>query len=237
MIFEHTKCKKCNHINPAYKNICTECKSYLRERVVNIDLWNTIQLIIEDPAQAFKQIIFAEHKNFIFFIIFFIAIKNLLITRFLSVPALGANGVTTSFIFSLVLIILITIFLGASFTLLQIIIYNKKDIKLRFQDLYAVNVYSFIPYLFGLVFIFPVELIVLGGDIFSNNPYSFEIKPLITYILIGCEFVTIIWSFFLILKSILTISRNRIYSIIMTSAYFFFWVAALYLSSKIIFTI
>jgi len=237
MIFEHTKCKKCNHVNPAYKNICTECKSYLRERVVNIDLWNTIQLIIENPAQAFKQIIFAEHKNFIFFIFFFIAIKNLLITRFLSVPALGANGVTTSFIFSLVLIILITIFLGASFTLLQITIYNKKDIKLRFQDLYAVNVYSFIPYLFGLVFIFPVELIVLGGDIFSNNPYSFEIKPLITYILIGCEFVTIIWSFFLILKSILTISRNRIYSIIMTSAYFFFWVAALYLSSKIIFTI
>jgi hypothetical protein len=235
MLFEHTKCKKCNHINPPYKNICSECKSYLRERIVNIDLWDTIRLIIEDPAKAFRNIIFAEHKNFVIFITFFIAIKNLIIARFFSVPELGMNGVETTFVISLMLAIFLTSLLIISFSLAQIYIYSKREVKLRFKDIFAVNAYSFIPYLFGLVFIFPVELVVLGGDIFSNNPYSFEIKPIITYILIGFELMTISWSFYLIYQSIITISSNIIYSIIYTLLFFLTWFATLYISSKIIF--
>lgn len=237
MLFEHTECKKCNHINPAYKYICSECKSYLRERVVNIDLWNTIQLILEDPVKAFKQIIFAEHKNFIIFITFFIAIKNLIITRFFSVAALGINGVATSFFISLILSILITLFLFSLLTFIQRSIYSKQKIILRFKDIYAINVYTFIPYLLGLIFIFPIELVVLGGDVFSNNPYSFEIKPLVTYILSGIELITILWSFFLVAKSINSITSNRFYSILITSIYFLIWFTSLFLSSKIIFTI
>jgi hypothetical protein len=237
MLFDHTKCKNCSHINPIYKNICVECKSYLRERVVNIDLWTTIQLIIEDPELAFRQIIFAEHKNFITFITFFIAIKNLIISRFLTVPELGTDGVSTSFIVSLFLMILIILILSSSFIFVQNLNYKKQNINLRFKDIYSINIYSFIPYLFGLVFIFPVELVVLGGDIFSNNPYSFQIKPLFTYILIGVEFITIIWSFYLIQKSIYSITTKRNFSIRITSSYFIIWFSTLYLSSKIIFTI
>lgn len=237
MLFEHTKCKKCNHINPAYKNICSECKSYLRERVVNIDLWNTIQQIIETPAQAFKQIIFAEHKNFIIFITFFIAVKNLVIIRYLSVPDLGLNGVTSPFVLSLTLTAVLTFLLLGTFAFIQIKIFNRRNVNLRFKDIYAINVYSFIPYIFGLVFIFPVELIVLGGDIFSNNPYSFEIKPLITYILIAFELITILWSFFLIFKSLLTITSIKSISLLISLAYFCIWFASLYLSSKLFFTV
>ena len=237
MLFEYTKCKKCGHINSAYKNICAECKSYLRERIVNIDLWNTIQLIIEDPVRAFKRIIFSEHKNFIVFITFFIALKNLITVRFLSIPDLGLNGVRTSFIFSLILMSLITLLLLISFSSVQRILYRKMAINLRLKDIFAVNAYSFIPYLFGLIFIFPVELIVLGEDIFSNNPYSFQIKPLITFLLIGFEFLTIFWSFYLIHRTIFLITSKRFFSIFITSIYFIIWSAALYLSSKIIFTI
>ncbi len=237
MLFEYVKCKKCSHINPPYKNICTECKSYLRERVVNIDLWNTILLIIEEPAKAFRQIIFAEHKNFIIFLTFFISLKNLIITRFISVPELGVNGASASLIFSLILMILITSILTASFSFIQKVLYTKKYVTLRFQDLYAVNVYSFIPYLFGLIFIFPVELVVLGGDIFSNNPYSFQIKPMISYILMGIELITIIWSFYLIFKSIIGVSLKKSFSILLSLSFFLVWILTLYLSSKIIFTL
>jgi Zn-dependent protease with chaperone function len=153
------------------------------------------------------------------------------------VPELGMNGVVTSFIISLGFAILITLLLIISFSLMQKNIYSKKELKLRLKDIYAVNIFSFTPYLFGLVFIFPVELVVLGGDIFSNNPYSFEIKPLITYILIGFELITISWSFYLIYKNIMTISLNKNYSIFFTVLYFFTWFTALYFSSKIIFTL
>lgn len=237
MLFEHTKCKKCNHINPAYKNICTQCKSYLRERVVNIDLWNTIRLIIEDPVKAFKQIIFAEHKNFILFLTFFISIKNLIIARYFSVPALGLNGVTTSFFLSILLMTLISISLLFLFTNLLSTFYRFRKIELRIKDVFAISVYSFIPYFFGLIFVFPVELIVLGGDIFSNNPYSFQIKPLITYILLGVEIITILWSFYLIQKGIFQILMNRFFSLLFSFAFFIIWFTALYFSSKFIFTV
>jgi hypothetical protein len=155
----------------------------------------------------------------------------------MSVPELGVNGASVSLIFSLILMILITTVLTSSFSFIQNILYSRKNITLRFQDFYAVNVYSFIPYLFGLIFIFPVELIVLGGDIFSNNPYSFQIKPLISYILIGVELITIIWSFFLIFKSILVVSEKKNFSILLTLSFSLVWILTLYISSKIIFTL
>ena len=237
MLFDQSKCKKCEHINPVYKNICEECKSFLREKVANIDLWDTIREIIEEPTAAFQQIIFSEHKNFILFITFIIAIKNLIISRFISVPQLGSNGVTTSFILSLTLVLVLTIILFFLITSIQLKLYFMKGIQLRFRDIYAVNSYVFIPYLFGLFFIFPVEIIVLGGNIFSNNPYSFQIKSTITYILMGIEFIVAIWSFILFYKSILVVGLNRFLSFNLTFLFFLLWLITLYISSKIIFTI
>ena len=237
MIFEYTKCKKCNHVNPAYKSICEECKSYLRERVVNINLWNTIQMIIEEPSAAFKQIIFAEHKNFMIVLILLIGTKNLIISRFLSVPQLGSDGVHSSISVSLILSIVFSIIPFLILTVTQILVYKKKKVHLRFTDIYATNVYAFIPYIFGLMFIFPIELTVLGGNIFSNNPYSFQIKPTISYILIGIELIVLIWSLILINKSVYIIIYNRIISILLTIFIFILWFLTLYISSKIIFTI
>jgi len=237
MLFEHTKCKKCNHINPPYRNICEECKSFLRERVVNLDLWDTIQKIIEDPLAAFKQIIFAEHKNFIILLTFLLGMKSLIISRFLSVPQLGLSGATTSFILSLILSIIFSIIPVLILTTAQINFYKKKGIRLRFKDIYSVSIYAFVPYIFGLIFIFPIELIVLGGDIFSNNPYPFEIKPVISYVLICIEFVVLVWSFILVYKNISMISQSRSFSAILISFFILLWAFTVYLASQIIFTV
>jgi hypothetical protein len=237
MLFEYTKCIKCNHVNPPYKHICEECKSFLRERVVNLDLWDTILKIIEEPSIAFKQIIFAEHKNFILLLTFLLGLKSLIFSRFLSVPHLGLNGVSTSLMLSLILSIIFSIIPVILLTSAQVKFYKKKGIILRFKDIYSINVYAFIPYIFGLIFIFPVELIVLGGDIFSNNPYSFEIKPLISYMLISMELIVLIWSFILIYKNISLISLSRSFSVTLTSFFFLLWAFTVYLASQIIFIV
>jgi hypothetical protein len=237
MLFEHTKCKKCHHINPPYKHICEECKSFLRERVVNLDLWNTVLKIIEEPSAAFKQIIFAEHKNFIILLTFLIGVKSLIISRFLSVPQLGSNGVTTSFMLILILSVIFSIIPVLFVSAVQVKFYKKRGIILRFRDIYSVNVYAFIPYIFGLIFIFPVELAVLGGDIFSNNPYAFEIKPTISYMLIIIEFIVLVWSFILVYKNISMISQSRSFSAILISFFLLVWIFTVYLSSQIIFTV
>lgn len=237
MIYNFTKCNKCEHVNPPYKNICENCKSYLRDRVVNLDLWRTLLQIIEEPSKAFKQIIFSEHKNFISLITILIGIKNLIIARFISVPELSSDSISTSLLISASFSVILVGIVFSLFTFLQQYFYKKNQIHLRFRDIYSLNVYSFIPFVFSLIFIFPVEIIVLGKDIFSNNPYSFQIKPLISYILIGFEIITIIWSLILLSKSIYLVKSSRIYSILFTTVFLLFWVFTTFLSSKIIFTI
>lgn len=237
MLNDYSKCKKCNHTNPVYKHICEKCRSYLRERVVNIDLWKTIQLIIEDPNKAFTQIIFSEHKNFTLFLTLFIAIKNLVIARFLSVPTLGLDGVTTPLIVSFIFSILLSLLITSGISWLQLLFYKGRKLIFRFKDIYAVNTYALIPFLFGLFFIFPVELIVLGGDIFSNNPYSYQIKPALSYILMTIEVIMIIWSFILMYKSILILGIKRTQSALLIILLFILWFSSLYLASKVLFTI
>jgi len=236
MIFDNSTCSRCNHNNPPYKSICEKCKNHLRERVVNIDLWSMILLLIEDPKTAFRNIIYAEHKNFIYFLLFFISIKNLIIARFISVPELGLNGTNASVITEFILsaILTTTFFVLTTLVLFQL---QKNSARLRFIDLFSINLYSFIPYLIGLFVIFPVELIVLGSDVFSNNPYAFQIKPTISYILIGFEIILILWTILLYSKSIYIVLTNKLRITFQILFFAILWSLLLLAASKFIFTI
>ena len=236
-IIEQITCKKCSTSNPVYTSICVNCKSYLRERVVNIDLWKMIGLLIEDSQNAFRQLIYAENKNFIIFILLFLSLKNLIIARFLSVPLLGKEGVTTSFIISYLLMIFSTSLIIVGFSFLLMNVYKKLNIQLRFKDIFAINVYVFIPLIFSLIFILPVELAVLGGDIFSNNPTPFQIKSNVSYMLLGFEVIAFLWSFLLLVKSIIFISGKLFLSILLTGLFLIVVIALYFASSQIIFSL
>lgn len=232
---EQIACKKCSAINPLYTSICENCGAFVRERVVNIDLFNTIGQLIEDTQSAFKQILFAENKNFIIFITIFLAIKNLILARFFSVPELGIKGVSISFILSYLIILAFTFVIIGTFTFVQKIIYKNLKIEIRFKDIYSLNIYSFIPLIISLFFIFPVELVVLGGDIFSNNPNPFEIKPTVAYFLSGFEIILFVWSIVLLTKSIIFITGKYLLSILLANLFLIALILLYFLSSKIIF--
>lgn len=230
-------CKNCSHDNPLYDYKCENCKSYLRERVFNIDLWNITGQLIENPLAAFKQIIFSENKTFIIFLTLLIALKTLIITRFFSIPKIGADGASTSLIVVYLILLSLTIIILSADTLAHYILFKKRNKKLRFKDIYSTTVYSFIPYLFGLFFVFPVELIVFGGNLFSNNPYVFQIKPLPAYILIGLEVILFLWSILLLYKGLLVQSANKLYSLLSTFIFIFIFIAALAFSALYVFSI
>lgn len=236
-LLEFSKCGKCNHNNPPYQSICENCKSYLREKIVNIDLWTTTIKLIEHPFDAFRKIVFAEHKNFIFFLLFFISIKNLILARFISIPHLGLDGVTSPLSLIILLSIIFTISFSFLISLIQARIFQKLNIRIRVIDCLALSSFSQIPLIFSLAFIFPVELVVLGSDIFSNNPYSFQIKPTITYILIFSETIMIIWTFILYYFSIRLAGLNILVSISLTLLYFIIWSSVLFIMSKVIFSL
>lgn len=203
-------CKNCSVENPLYNQICSNCKYYIRDKLPNIDIWETISLIIESPSKSFQRIIFSEHKNFIVFLTLFFAIRILIVTRFISLIESEFTSYTTAIILSyLILLIGLTAVIVIFFTLVRFTLKRINYIT-RLKDLYSIFIYSSMPNIFAVVILFPIQVIVFGDYLFSNNPNPFQVKPIFAYALAGFEIGVIIWAFVLnyISFKVLTCSKK-----------------------------
>ncbi len=230
-------CPNCNNENPFYNSVCSNCRVYLRDRVYNLDLWSTISSIIETPSKAFKIIILSEHKNFIFFILLFIGFKYLINVRFISMISLGDFQSTIGLQYSYLLVLGVTLVYFILFSFLYCLSGKAYNIYLRFKDTLALIIYSQIPYLFGLIILFPLELVIFGDYLFSKNPTPFTIKGSLSYLFLTLEIAIVIWSFFLIFKVFRTQSHHLIFSILSSTTFVVLFWSLIYLCSVFVFTI
>ncbi len=207
-------CPNCNAENPIYKLNCISCKAYLRTRVVNIDLWHTVSLIIESPIIAFRKIIEAEHKNYIIFLNSLIGIKLFLFAVILN-SFKEINSVSSEYFFANLGLII-----GVSFLVLIIAAYLLTKINQvfgldnRFRDNYSIMVYSFLPILMSLVILSPVHYALFGPYWFTYNPPPYIVKPLAAYVLLFIEGLLLVWSFLLMIFANYAQTKSKLYSII-----------------------
>jgi hypothetical protein len=228
-------CGSCGTENAFYEVTCKNCKAYLRDKVFNIDLWKISARLIESPTKAFQQIIFSEHKNFIFFLIFFVSIKFLIDARLTKIFILNQEGSWNNFIVSF-LIVLAGIILFLILYSILITFFNKVfELTTRFKDNFSILTYSLIPYLFALVILFPIEIVIFGGALFSNNPSPFILKETLAYILTGFEIFCIVWTIVLSVFAMLTQSKNIIYGIVTGLLFNILLCSLIYFFSKVLF--
>jgi hypothetical protein len=207
-------CKNCGTENPFYGFICTKCKSYLRERVVNIDFFNLIGLLIESPAKAFQKIIFAEHKNFVYLVLFLVGIK-LSINSAILYPYIAPNlnflsQAIVIFILSIILLLLFNFIISYLLKALS----NFVGVKTRPKDNFSIIVYSFLPMVYAIIFLFPVELVLFGGYLFSRDPSPFLLKPIPSYMLLGMEVFILLWCILLTFIALKLTTKLNAFSII-----------------------
>ncbi len=230
-------CSNCKTENPFYNFICSNCRIYLRDRVYNIDLWSIIGSIIESPTKAFKTIILSEHKNFISFILLLVVFKHLINVRFISMLSLGDIQSTIGLQFSYLILlgIILTYFLLFSF--IYISLSGIFEFYLRFKDTFALLIYSQVPYLFGLIILFTLELVIFGDYLFSKNPTPFTIKSTLSYLFFGLEIASVVWSIFLLFKAFQIQSNQLILSILSSISFNILFWFLIYFCSKFVFTI
>lgn len=228
-------CKNCSAENAFYELICRNCKSYLRERIYNIDLWNTIGLLIESPSRAFKNIIFSEHKNFLILLLILISGKELLNGIFLTIYFKKWNAHLSDYFGSYTLILIFTILMFLIFSGIFGKITEKFGIKTKFKDNFSIFTYSFLPLTFGFLILFPIELILFGEYLFSYNPSPFVIKETLAYALLAFEVLLITWSMFLTFTAFKVQSRHSVYSFIFALFVHLAFYLTLYFSASGIF--
>ena len=230
-------CPNCKAENPFYNSICPNCKTYLRDRVYNLDLWALVSIIIENPSKAFRTVIYSEHKNFVFFILLFLSLKYLINARFVSMISIGDFESTVGLQISYLIILGCTIIFFLTFSYLYNFIGKSNNISLRFKDTFALIIYSQFPLLFGLIVLFSLELVLFGDYLFSLNPTPFIIKGLIAYFFLLLEVCIIIWSIFLLFKAFRAQSHNISFSLTATLIYFVLLWSLIYFCSLFVFTI
>jgi hypothetical protein len=229
------KCRSCETENSLYRLTCRNCSAYLRVRIFNVDLWDILTKLIESPTLAFTRIIQAEHKNFIFFILILTVVKLSINSVFMSLWISGND-----FYFGNILVIYS---INAGILLLAILLVTlffyyfmkNKGNKTRFIDDISIVTYSLIPYILGLILLFPVELILFGNTVFSVNPHPFMIKENFAYVMLSFEMLFLLWSVFLLFAAFFTQSNNKIVSFLFAIIFNLFIYSSLYLTSKYIF--
>lgn len=224
-------CQSCHSANPFHQLNCLKCKAYLRERIYNLDLWNVIENIIENPIKGFAKIIHSEQKNFIVFIILLASVKFFINSVFFflvhSQNSLASVNILRNMFFVIISIASITLIFSLLIKLTNRISSNET----RSKDIFSILSYSLIPNIFALVVLFPFELIFFGEYLFSNNPSPFIIKETVAYILFALELLVIVWTLFLGIAALYTLTKSLSYSIGMGIFYSLFLFGSQYLLS------
>jgi len=207
-------CNHCGKENDYYSLNCSECRAYIRGHVYNIDLWHTFSQLLESPKEAFTNIVFSDHKNFViplFLVIVFKFLFNIMFfSAYTSRPASVYNNLPGNYIVTAVAFFI---------TLLVISFLINRILKMlgsngRTKDYFAILVYSLFLYTIGAIVLYPVEFIVFGPYLHSLSPTPFVLKPSIAYILSGIEILFVVWSVFLLITGLFVQTKNKLFSII-----------------------
>jgi len=206
-------CNNCKKENAFYSMICSNCNSFLRSKIPNIDLWETISKLIESPLQAFGRIIQAENKNFVVTLMIIVCVKLSLATMIVYNAFYSVNGITLSFLNSLLLGGVPSIVLLLVFSLIITFANRLFGIENRFKDNSAIYIFSFIPLIGGLFVLTPIQFALFGEYWFTFNPSPLLMKPTPSLILLTIEGLLFLWSSALFIVGTYSQTKNKIYSV------------------------
>lgn len=214
------KCKNCQTENSFYALTCSNCKAYLRDRVYNIDFWSILILFFDSPSAAFKKIIYAEHKNFIFLILFLSSVQLFVLSIFIQIYFTKNTSLLDKPFEGLLYFIIIFLALTLAFALLVTYTNTLLGLSTRIKDNFATLIYSMLPLLAGIIIVFPVELIVYGKYLFAVNPGPFQLKESLAYMLLAIEALIAVLCFVLYGFANYVQSKSIIYSVLLDILFF-----------------
>lgn len=204
-------CPICHTENIHLDIICKKCGSFLQQKIENINLFEVLWLLIENPRKGLKVVALAKHKNYILFLTALIGISYTyklfeiiriydFINKSLLIFASGLIlGIPIGF-FLLTILSYITILLSKIF----------KFVKIKFKHVYTTLAFSSVPIIYILIFVFPMKILAYGANIFSDNPPAVVINPVVYWITEALTYIFLTYFFILLINSIMLLYDVKI---------------------------
>lgn len=220
MIKNKLICPICEKENSLYSLTCSNCNSFLRSKVSNIDFWDITWKLFYEPSNTFIKIIQADKKNYLLLITILIFIRtsllSLIINNYLKSNLVPELEIINKSFYKGVLIILSTLMFSLFITFVSNVLLKSKT---RIKDNFSVLIFAFIPNVLAFLFLIPFEIALFGNYWFTANPSPIIIKPIASLIFYSFEFIFIVWSLILTFISI-KIQTNLKSSLILTLSYY-----------------
>jgi len=188
------RCPTCAFENDDFATTCVQCKSFLQNRVPNLNLFETAWGIIESPRPTFRKVTLAEHKNYSLFLYsgFGVAVAFAMFwyarlgMQFSSLLGLIPVAVGIGVVLGLV---------GAP--LLALLVHGlarAMGSRSRFRNSFGYLAYAMVPVVISLVIVLPLELMTFGMYLFTSNPDPYVIKPVSYIMLVGFDILLGGWT-------------------------------------------
>ena len=207
-------CNNCKAVNPLYASNCKSCGSFLRSKIANIDLWDSVWNIMTDPIKTTVKIIQSEKKNYLLTLLLLWLFKSSINNYILKNYFYAGFDQTVNFSNSLLEGGLLAVGIIALFSYVFTFVFSFFKIQTRFLDNLTIYTYALIPVLLSFVFLTPFHIALYGFYWFTVNPSPFIIKPLVTYVLYSIEGLFLIWSLILFVFVTYTQTKKIFLSII-----------------------
>lgn len=190
-------CSVCKAENDEFAVVCRQCKSYIQNRIPNLDFFDTVWKVIESPRRAFHDITLAEHKNYslLLFSLFGIGLSFTgfwyfrLGLRYESLLDLLANATLDGIVIGYVAAVL--------FTFIFHILIRMMGGKGSVRNSLGMLGYATTPISLSLFLILPIELLSFGMYLFTQNPHPYTIKPGLYIALISVDCGLAAWALIL----------------------------------------
>ena len=190
-------CGVCKTENDEFAITCRSCKSYIQNRIPNLDFFDTVWKVIESPRRAFHDITLAEHKNYsvLLFALFGIGLCLTgfwyfrLGSRFESILDLLGKAIAIGVVLGFVSAALFSVLLGLTTRIM--------GGRWAVRNSLGILAYSTTPVSLSLVFILPIELLSFGMYMFTSNPDPYTLKPEIYIALVSFDCAMAFWAFVL----------------------------------------
>jgi hypothetical protein len=207
-------CNNCKTVNALYASNCKSCNSFLRSKIANIDLWDSVWDLLTEPVKITVKLIQSEKKNFLISLLCLWLFKSTVNNYILKNYYLAGTEYVSSFTTSLLEGGVVAIGIMALFSLIMTLVFSLFKIKTRFNDNFTIYTYALVPILLSFVFLTPFHFALYGFYWFTVNPSPLIIKPLVTYVLYGIEGLFMLWTLVLFIVATYTQSKRIILSVI-----------------------
>lgn len=205
-------CTVCGAENEDLAVVCTSCKSFLQSKVDNLNLFETLWGLMENPRATFRRIALARHKNYAILLNCLLGVTLLYTFFWYRTMGPSFSSLATLISTGIVLgppvgVLFVLLFAGIMHRLARLVGGNGS-----FRNTYAVASYAGAAIVYSLVFVFPIEIAIFGMYFFANNPPPLVISPVIYLLLLGMSGASFLWSLALLVEGTVVahqLSRGR----------------------------